>query len=114
MTTMNNFKTLEMEELEIVSGGTVTELDELIKAYMGNSYLGDLSGMVGGHIPGANYAIAAFVEECLENNLGIKTDISLGFAGTGIGSDPNTYIEKSTGRRLSHEEVLQRINNYKG
>ena len=114
MTTMNNFKTLEMEELEIVSGGTVTELDELIKAFMGNSYLGDLSGMFGGHVPGANYGIAALVEECLENHLGIEADISLGFAGTGIGSDPNTYIEKSTGRRLSHGEVLQRIINYNG
>ena len=30
MTTMTNYRTLEMEELEIVSGGTVTELDELI------------------------------------------------------------------------------------
>ena len=114
MTTMNNFKTLEMEELEVVSGGTVTELDELIKAFMGNSYFGDLSGLFGGHVPGANYAIAALLEESLESNLGIKADISLGFAGTGIGSDPNKYIEKSTGRRLSHSEVLQRINEYNG
>ena len=34
--------------------------------------------------------------------------------GTGIGSDPNKYIEKSTGRRLSHSEVLKRINEFNG
>ena len=112
MTTMNNFKTLEMEELEIVSGGTVTELDELIKAFMGNSYFGDLSGLFGGHVPGANYGIAALVEECLENHLGIEADISLGFAGTGIGSDPNTYKDIATGKPLSHQQVLEKIRAY--
>ena len=42
MTTMTNYRTLEMEELEIVSGGTVTELDELISAIEGNGFFGDL------------------------------------------------------------------------
>lgn len=59
-------------------------------------------------------SIAALVEKCLDERIGIKADISLGFAGTGIGSDPNTYIEKATGRRLSHAEVLQRIRTYNG
>ena len=42
MTTMTDYRTLEMEELEIVSGGTVTELDELISAIEGNGFFGDI------------------------------------------------------------------------
>ena len=112
MTTMNNVKTLEMEELEIISGGTVTEFDELVTVFMGNNCFSNLFGMIGGHVPGANCGIAALLEECLEENLGIKADISLGFAGTGIGSDPNTYFDKATGQPLTHQQVLDRIRNY--
>ena len=71
-------------------------------------------GKIGGHVPGTNCGIAALVEKCLDERLGIKAAISLGFVGTGIGSAPNTCIEKATGRRLSHAEVLQRIGTYNG
>ncbi len=57
MTTTTNCRTLEMEELEIVSGGTVTELDELISALEGNGVFGDICGAIGGHIPGVNKII---------------------------------------------------------
>ena len=57
--------------------------------------------------------MAAFVESILEDRLGIEADISLGFAGTGIGSDPNTYFDKATGQPLTHQQVLDRIMNYR-
>lgn len=109
---MTNCKTIEKEELEIVSGGTVTEFDELISAIEGNGVFGDICGAIGGHVPGANIIVAEVIEACLSEILGIKANISLGLAGTGIGSDPNTYIEKSTGRSLTHAEVIRRIKSY--
>lgn len=109
MTTMTNYRTLEVEELEIVLGGTVTELDELITTMEGNGIIGDVCGALGGHVPSANNAVAAFVKEILDNLFGIRADISLGWAGTGIGSDPNTYIDKATGRKLTHAEAITKI-----
>ena len=49
------------------------------------------------------------IKSILKNDLGISADISLGWDGTGIGSDPNTYREISTGRSLSNSEVLYRL-----
>ena len=112
MTTTTNYRTIEKEELEIVSGGTVTELDELITAMEGNGFIGDACGAIGGHVPGANNIVASFVEEILDRLFGIQADISLGLAGTGIGSKPNTYIEKATGRKLTHADVIQKIKYY--
>ena len=109
MTTMTNYRTLEMEELEIVSGGTVTELDELISAIEGNGFFGDLCGKLGGHLPCANGLVAALIKEVLEDSLGIRANISLGFGGTGLGSDPNTYLDIRTGKSLTHAEVISRI-----
>ncbi len=62
-----------------------------------------------GHAPGANNGIATYVEWYLDYYYDIKADISLGFAGTGIGSDPNTYTDKRTGKPMTHDEVLSRI-----
>lgn len=112
MTTMTNYRTLEMEELEIVSGGTVTEFDELISAIEGSGVFGDICGAVGGHLPGTNKLLAALVKEVLEDSLGIRANISLGFGGTGLGSDPNTYVDLRTGKNLSHAEVISRIRRY--
>ncbi len=112
MTTMTNYRTIEMEELEIVSGGTVTELDELISAIEGNGFLGDFFGKVGGHLPCANGLVAALIKEVLEDNLGIRANISLGFGGTGLGSDPNTYLDIKTGKSFTHAEVINIIRRY--
>lgn len=106
-TMVNN--TIDLEELEIVSGGTVGEFDELIKAFMNIPMYESLFGLVGGHVPGANNGLAALMENVLEDSFGIEADIDLGFAGTGICSDPNTYVEISTGKSLTHAEVLKRI-----
>ena len=107
-TKVNN-SIIDLEELEIVSGGTVGELDELIRALMDIPMYKDLFGAVGGHIPGANNAIAALMENTLEESFGIRADIDLGIAGTGLCSDPNTYVDISTGRSMTHAEVLKRI-----
>ena len=104
---------IELKDLETVSGGTVGEFEELIEAYTNNPYLGEAAGLICGHIPGVNNGLAALVESSLGNKLGIKADISLGFAGTGIGSDPNTYFDKATGQPLTHQQVLDRIMNYR-
>ena len=103
---------IELKDLETVSGGTVGEFEELIEAYTNNPYLGEAAGLICGHIPGVNNGLAALVESSLGDKLGIEADISLGFAGTGIGSDPNTYFDKATGQPLTHQQVLDRIKNY--
>ena len=103
---------IELKDLETVSGGTVGEFEELIEAYTNNPYLGEAAGLICGHIPGVNNGMAALVESSLRNKLGIEADISLGFAGTGIGSAPNTYLDNATGQPLTHQQVLYRIMNY--
>lgn len=107
--TMVKNSIIDLEELEIVSGGTVGELEELIKALVNIPMYRDLFGAVGGHIPGANNAIAALMEEVLEESFGIKADIDLGIAGTGLCSDPNTYVDISSGKSITHAEVLKRV-----
>ena len=96
------------EELEKVAGGTVGELADLAGAMADFPVIKQI-GVGVAHTPGANYALAAAVADILKNQMGISADISLGFAGTGLNSDPNTYTEISTGKRLSHSEVLDRI-----
>jgi len=107
--TMVNNNIIDLEELEIVSGGTVGEFEELIKAFLDIPMYRDIFGAVGGHIPGANNAIAALMENTLEESFGIRADIDLGIAGTGLCSDPNTYVDISTGKSMTHAEVLKRI-----
>ena len=104
---------IELKDLETVAGGTVGELEELIEAYMKNPYLSKAGGLVCGHIPGVNNGMACAVEYRLEKTFGIEADIDLGFAGTGIGSEPNKYIDIATGKSMTHAEVIERIKNYK-
>ena len=113
MTTTTNTYEIELKDLETVSGGTVTEFEQLLKTIINNPLVAQAGGLVCGHIPGVNNGMAAFVESILEDRLGIEADISLGFAGTGIGSDPNTYFDKATGQPLTHQQVLDRIMNYR-
>ena len=100
---------IELDELEIVSGGTVTELEELLRAYMTVSTSGEPITFSGGHLPGLNYASAGTMEEVLEHDFGVIADIDLGFCGLGINSDPNTYKDKITGQSLTHAQVIRRI-----
>ena len=99
---------LTMENLDEISGGTVGELEDLTKAIVSNPVLKVL-GTFETHIPGFNRIIANEVEDILKTKLNIDADISLGFLGTGLGSDPNTYKDTATGQNISHQEVLNRL-----
>ena len=104
---------IELDELEIVSGGTVTEFQQIMYAYIESPVGKYLPSLAGGHIPGLNNASAAIMESRLEEDFDVIADISLGFCGTGIGSDPNTYKDKKTGQPLTHAQVLERIRSMK-
>lgn len=65
------------------------------------------TGILPGFLRGSNVGYATFVEKLLENKFGVKSDISLGFAGMGL--VPNTYIDNESGKFLSHSEVIRRI-----
>ena len=97
------------EELNTVVGGTVGELNGLVAACVNNPFLKMTS--VSTHVPGTNFGIAKLVENVLDE-MGIDANIDLGFGGTGIGSKHNTYIERSTGKRLSQIEVEKRLAEY--
>ncbi|MCR5384857.1 MAG: hypothetical protein K6E72_09515 [Saccharofermentans sp.] len=106
-TKINNTMELNLNELEIVTGGTVGELEDLVHAFVCTG--SDYGVLFAAHCPGANYGTAKIVEELLNSALGISADIDLGFCGTGINSKPNKYIDKATGKTLTHEEVIARI-----
>ena len=100
---------MDAYELDNVVGGTVGELNGLVAACVKNPFLKMTS--VSTHVPGANFAIAKLVGNLLDE-MGIDANIDLGFGGTGIGSKHNTYIERSTGKRLSQIEVEKRVAEY--
>ena len=102
---------LTMESLDGISGGTVGELEDLTKAMVSNPTLKKL-GSFDTHVPGANRILADQVEKILQKDLKIDADISLGFLGTGAGSKNNTYRDMTTGKYISHQEVLNRISKF--
>ncbi len=111
MTNEMNLKNevMSFEELEKVAGGTVGELEDLVVAIL-DKYPGmkELS-VVAVHTPGGNRLVADEVEKILKRDLNIDADISLGVGGTGLWSRSNYYRDISSGKRLSHGEVLKRI-----
>ena len=104
-------KMMNEEELENVSGGTVSELEDLTKAIVSNPTLQFL-GKANSHIPGANRLVADAVEGILKDQLNIDADISLGAFGLGIASAKNTYRDMETGKYMTHAEVLDRIKQF--
>ena len=100
------------EQLDMVAGGTVKELEELVEALQSNSVARGL-GKAYSHIPGVSEAIKYGVARDLFN-MGIEADISVGFCGTGIGSKNNKYRDTSTGKSLTHAEVLNRLKEHRG
>ena len=106
---MTNAKVLNFRELETVTGGTVAEYEELLRACaVSNPVLAE-AGAACAHIPGANLVTAQMFESWLSSNLMISANIDLGKGGTGIFSKGNTYVDMRTGRGLSHAEVVRRI-----
>ena len=103
-------KELNVNQLENVSGGTVSEYDEIFRALF--KKMGGSDGIIsdlGTHCPFANVQVSDSIYLYLRDKYGIRADFSLRFLGTGLGSDPNTYKEVGTNRILTHEEVLRRI-----
>ena len=111
MMTADRYQIVHDEELNKICGGTVKELEQLVSALSENPTLSKMGGFCT-HIPGSNQAVAATIGVFLEAELGIHAYIDLGYAGLGIGSGHNAYIENSTGNHLTHAEVVQRIRDY--
>ena len=113
MERMNDF------ELDNVSGGTVTEFEEILDA--GNSKIGfagdlggaarkalDLLGPASSMAKSAAYMILAPMwEKALKKDLNIDANISIGWLGTGFRSSHNSY--SIDGKGISHQEVINMI-----
>lgn len=99
---------LNDRELNNVTGGTVTELEELISAiYPGEEQYRHLATATS-HVPIGSSALAALLEQDLLR-IGIRANISTGLAGTGICSKQNMYEEVATGQALTHRQVISRL-----
>ena len=103
---------MNAEELENVSGGTVGELEQIVRTFFKNSDFKDSLGATSTHLPGASILTAEYIESFMSNEMGIDANISVGVGGTGICSKKNTYRDIKTGKFLSHNEVLKRVENH--
>ena len=100
------------EEMEKISGGTVVELEQIVRTFYKNSNCRDFLGATSAHFPGASILTAEYIESFMSNEMGIDANISVGVGGTGICSKKNTYRDLKTGKFISHDEVLKRVENY--
>ena len=100
------------DEMEKVSGGTVVELEQIVRTFFKNSDFKDSLGALSTHLPGASILTAEYNESFMSNEMGIDANISVGVGGTGIFSKKNTYRDIKTGKFISHDEVLKRIENH--
>lgn len=101
-------------ELDVVAGGTLTEVNQLADAFarkggkLGeiaadiHSALNSKSGLAGP----VNILLREAVGKGL-GELGISSDLSVGFLGTGAGSKANKY--SYNGKSITHAEVLKII-----
>ena len=106
---MTNAKALDFKVLEMVTGGTVAEYEELLMACASsNSALAGAAAACA-HIPGANLVTSQMLESWLSKELSISANINLGVGGTGMFSKGNTYVDMKTGMGLSHAEVVRRV-----
>ena len=103
---------MNAEELDNVSGGTVGELEQIVRTFFKNSDFKDSLGTTSTHLPGASILTAEYIESFMSNEMGIDANISVGVGGTGIFSKKNTYRDIKTGKFLSHNEVLKRVENH--
>ena len=94
-------KEIETKELEYVNGGTVSELDQLMRAISSdNEFVGATA-----HAPYVNnFEANAMVRKL--RSLGIDANINLGLMGTGVLSEPNKYTDMATGESMTHMQVL--------
>lgn len=114
MMNVKNFKKMNDCDLEIVIGGTLTEVNQLADAFSKkggtfgeivaeiHSALNDKSGLAGP----VNILLREAVGKGL-SELGISHDLSVGVLGTGFMSKANKY--SYNGKSISHDEVLKMI-----
>ena len=114
MMDVKNFKKMNDCDLDVVAGGTLTEVNQLADDFARkagtfgdivadvHSALNDKSGLAGP----ANILLRNAVGKGL-SELGISHDLSVGFLGTGGGSKANKYT--CGGKSISHDEVLKII-----
>ena len=100
------------EEMEKVSGGTVGELEQIMRTFYKNSTCRDFVSGMSTHFPGASILTAEYIESFMSKEMGIDANISVGVGGTGAWSKKNTYRDIKTGKFLSHDEVLKRVENH--
>ena len=105
---------LNDEQLDSVAGGTVGQLHELVNAMAGNNdlmkFLTGASEIAAGIFPAANIPLAYAMEDQLKK-LGISSNISVGWLGTGVRESGNTY--SMNGKGMSHEEVVDFITRWR-
>ena len=110
---------LTMEALENVNGGTVAEFNDIWNALEKQAGVaGDISNglrkildlLPGGDVGSAAWRMAAapLAEKMLKDCYGIKSNISIGWVGTGFRESHNSYSKN--GKGLSHQQVLDIIN----
>lgn len=103
----NENKEVKKEELDQVSGGTLSEFSDFATAgYSSNS--DKFFAYIGAHAPVINETVVKRLVAELDS-LGITANIDVGWKGTGIGSGKNTYSDRALGKNISHEEVLERF-----
>ncbi len=101
-------KEINEKELDTVNGGTCAEVREIISAVAANEGkegLGKATNIMS-YIPGGTSGSAYGVEVALDK-LGIDADVSVGFLG--LGSKNNIYVDRATGMKLSHREVVDYV-----
>ena len=109
---------LTVDELNSVNGGTCSELHELTKALTSNSnilnFFADAAELASKYKLGCigNIPLAYAMESFLKNDLGINSNVSVGWGGSGFRETGNTYSDKYTGASLSHADVLKRVKDY--
>ncbi len=94
-------------ELNQVAGGTIKELEGLLKACNDNPSYKKFVG-ISVHVPTVAITTAYAMESELQN-MGIDASISVGIGGTGVFSKHNVYYDRNLGRRLSQSEVEDRL-----
>ncbi len=104
-------KKLNLAAMENVTGGTVKEFEELVTTMAPTGILKHF-GKISAHLPIGNEKSAEVVTSVLKG-VGIEAHIDLGWAGTGIGSGNNIYVNMNTGERMTHKEVLDIVKNIK-
>ena len=101
-------KELNENELDMVNGGTVTELHEIIEA-AGESTGFKTLAKVANVASGSQVVLVsqAYGVESALKDMGIDANVSVGFHG--IGSKANIYVDSKTGKRISHSDLINSL-----